>query len=100
MFAKLIDHVQFLFKADKDTKGMKVRSGKGKLYLSEYGVLVSDNGRWYHVPIERIKDIHRLDGNRPGLEFEIPGMEIIVRGSRRYHLWALRHFLLPWVAKN
>ncbi|GEM_PF-6958303 len=100
MFVKLIDEVKFLFKALEDHKGYRVKHGEGRLYLSEEGILVSEEGSWYQLPLDMIYDINRIEGEHPGLEFKIPGMDVIVRGTRKEFLWALRHFLLPTVRSN
>ncbi len=100
MLAKLIDNVTFFFKTFDDHRGYRVKQGEGKLYLSEEGILVSENGSWYNLPLEMIYDVNRIEGDRPGLEFKIPGMDVIVKGNNREFLWALRHFLLPNVRSS
>ncbi len=100
MLAKLIDDVTFLFKTFDDHRGYRVKQGEGKLYLSEDGVLVSEEGSWYNLPLKMIYDINRIEGNQPGLEFKIPGMDVIVKGNKKEFLWALRYVLLPNVRSS
>ncbi len=95
MFVKLVDYISFTFNLSNSNSDFIVGSGKGKLYLADDSVLVSDGDRWYCLPIDKINDIERFDGENSGIEFKIPGMKVRVNGHNRGPLWALRHFLLP-----
>lgn len=99
MYVKLVDDVHFDFKITDNCKEYNIGSGEGKLYLSNDGIILSDGTSWYSMPIQGINDIEAVEGNRPGLHFHIPGLSVLVRGHQRAHLWALRHFLLPFLGE-
>lgn len=97
MLAKLLDGVHFDFRIDEGCRRYNLSSGRGRLLLSIDGIFLSDGESLYNIPIEKISDIQRLDGDHPGIKFDVKGLNVFLRADRRDLLWALRHYLLPLV---
>lgn len=97
MFARAVDRVRYHFDMQEENRRYNLRSGKGKLYLSDSSVLVSDGESFYDIPLDQVDDIERFDGDEPGLVFNLDGLKIFIRGENSVSLRALRHFLLPFI---
>ncbi len=97
MFARAIDRVRYHFDMQEENRRYHLRSGSGKLYLSSSSVLVSDGESFYDIPLDKVDDIERYDGDEPGIVFNLDGLKIFIRGESSVNLKALRHFLLPFI---
>lgn len=98
MFAREIDQVHFDFRISEEHKEYPMASGGGKLYLTEDGLLLSDEKSWYQIPLEKIRNIQKIDHDEAVLKFDLPGINVLIVGGENGPLLpALRHYLLPYL---
>ena len=92
-----IDDVNFNINMTNEGQNMNLKWRRGQLFISISSILVSDNDRWYEMPVNEMEYIQIVEDSPPKVKFGFKNYDVTFTSKNMDQLRALRHFLLPFI---